>query len=172
MGQPGGHARSLERHTQDPAPDGCVGMSRHDRELRCGRLLGFKGQAAQLTGPPLLICLSRNLHVHRLTLFFVRGNNFNKAQLELPVADKVFTLTEFYDARPVLSLGERVEGFEFLPRDQVDDFFLQLSPRDRAHLVLARPPGERIGGIGVRHNILYNLSARTHGSGHAICEDF
>jgi len=59
------------------------------------------------------------------------------------VADKAFSLTELYDAWPVLSFDERVEGFEFLQRDQADDFFLQLSARDRAHLVLALPPGER-----------------------------
>ena len=63
--------------------------------------------------------------------------------MEVRVADKAFSLTELYDAWPVLSLGERVEGFEFLQRDQADDFFLQLRARDRAHLVLALPPGER-----------------------------
>jgi len=59
------------------------------------------------------------------------------------MAEKTFTATELYDAWPALSLNERVEGFEFLQRDQADDFFLQLSARDRAHLVLALPPGER-----------------------------
>ena len=59
------------------------------------------------------------------------------------MADKIFSPTELYDAWPVLSLDERVEGFEYLQRDQADDFFLQLSARDRAHLVLALPPGER-----------------------------
>ena len=59
------------------------------------------------------------------------------------MAEKQFSPTELYDAWPVLSLDERVEGFEFLQRDQADDFFLQLSARDRSHLVLALPPGER-----------------------------
>ena len=59
------------------------------------------------------------------------------------MAEKKFSPTELYDAWPVLSLDERVEGFEFLQRDQADDFFLQLSARDRSHLVLALPPGER-----------------------------
>jgi magnesium transporter len=36
-----------------------------------------------------------------------------------------------------------VEGFEFLRRDTADDFFLQLSSRDRAELLLALPSGER-----------------------------
>ena len=57
--------------------------------------------------------------------------------------DRVFSSTELYDAWPVLSVEERVEGFEALPRNDADDFFLQLSARDRANLVLALPPGER-----------------------------
>ena len=59
------------------------------------------------------------------------------------MADKNFTPAELYEAWPVLSMEERVEGFEFLQREEVDDFFLQLSARDRAQLVLALPPGER-----------------------------
>ena len=59
------------------------------------------------------------------------------------MAEKNFTPTELYDAWPVLSLEERVEGFEFLRRDTADDFFLQLSSRDRAELLLALPSGER-----------------------------
>src|SRR5258705_2232785 len=59
------------------------------------------------------------------------------------MADKNFTPAELYEAWPVLSMEERVEGFEFLPREEADDFFLQLSARDRAQLVLALPPGER-----------------------------
>jgi magnesium transporter len=59
------------------------------------------------------------------------------------MAEKNFTPAELYDAWPVLSLEERVEGFEFLRRDTADDFFLQLSSRDRAELLLALPSGER-----------------------------
>lgn len=59
------------------------------------------------------------------------------------MADKNFTPAELYEAWPVLSMEERVEGFEFLPREEADDFFLQLSTRDRSQLVLALPPGER-----------------------------
>ena len=51
------------------------------------------------------------------------------------MADKNFTPAELYEAWPVLSMEERVEGFEFLPREEADDFFLQLSARDRAQLV-------------------------------------
>jgi magnesium transporter len=59
------------------------------------------------------------------------------------MAETIFTPTELYEAWPVLSTDERVEGFEALQREQADDFFLQLSARDRAQLVLALPPGER-----------------------------
>ena len=54
-----------------------------------------------------------------------------------------FTPTELYDVWPVLSRDERVEGFELLRRDDAEAFFLQLSARDRAQLILALPPGER-----------------------------
>lgn len=59
------------------------------------------------------------------------------------MAQTSFTPSELYDAWPVLSADERVEGFEFLQRDEADDFFLQLSARDRAELVLALPVGEK-----------------------------
>src|SRR4030095_1577703 len=59
------------------------------------------------------------------------------------MADKNFTPAELYEAWPVLSMEERVEGFECLQREEADDFFLQLSARDRAQLVLALPAGER-----------------------------
>jgi magnesium transporter len=59
------------------------------------------------------------------------------------MAEKTFTATELYDAWPALSTAERVEGFEFLQRDDADDFFLQLGARQRAELVLAVPSGER-----------------------------
>ena len=59
------------------------------------------------------------------------------------MAEKNFTPSELYEAWPVLSPEERVEGFEFLKRDDADDFFLQLSARDRAELLLALPLGGR-----------------------------
>src|SRR5262250_2196253 len=59
------------------------------------------------------------------------------------MADKNFTPAELYEAWPVLSMEEKVEGFEFLQREEADDFFLQLSARDRAQLALALVPGER-----------------------------
>ena len=59
------------------------------------------------------------------------------------MAQRIFTPGELYDAWPVLSKDERVEGFELLQRDDADAFFLQLSVRDRANLVLGLPRGER-----------------------------
>ena len=59
------------------------------------------------------------------------------------MAQKNFTPAELYDAWPVLSRSERVEGFEALQRDDAESFFLQLSVRDRANLVLGLPAGER-----------------------------
>ncbi|MGH7815790.1 MAG: magnesium transporter [Candidatus Binatia bacterium] len=59
------------------------------------------------------------------------------------MAQRIFTPGELYDAWPVLSKDERVEGFELLQRDDADGFFLQLSVRDRANLVLGLPRGER-----------------------------
>jgi magnesium transporter len=57
--------------------------------------------------------------------------------------ETTFTLPELYDAWPVLSMDERVEGFELLGREAADAFFLQLSARDRAQLIVALPSGER-----------------------------
>ena len=54
-----------------------------------------------------------------------------------------FTPTELYDAWPVLSRAEKIEGFEFLQRDDAESFFLQLNGRDRADLVLGLTPAER-----------------------------
>jgi magnesium transporter len=59
------------------------------------------------------------------------------------MAEKSFSPSELYEAWPVLSLEERVEGFEYLTRDAADDFFFQLGTRERAQLVLALPAGER-----------------------------
>jgi len=59
------------------------------------------------------------------------------------MVEKNFTPSELYEAWPVLSTDERVEGFEYLNRDDADDFFLQLGSRERAELVLALPSGER-----------------------------
>jgi len=59
------------------------------------------------------------------------------------MAEKNFTPSELYEAWPILSTEERVEGFEVLERKDADDFFLQLNARDRAELILGLPAGER-----------------------------
>jgi magnesium transporter len=59
------------------------------------------------------------------------------------MAEKLISVSDLYDAWPILSAGERVEGFELLQRDDAEQFFLQLSARDKAQLVLALPAGER-----------------------------
>ncbi len=59
------------------------------------------------------------------------------------VAEKSFALAELYEAWPVLSQQERVEGFKLLQPDNAEDFFLHLSVRDKAQLTLALLPGER-----------------------------
>lgn len=57
--------------------------------------------------------------------------------------ETTFNAAVLYDAWPVLSVEERVEGFDLLRRDDADNFFLQISARDRAQLVVALPSGER-----------------------------
>lgn len=59
------------------------------------------------------------------------------------MVEKILTLSEIYEAWPVLSTDERVEAFEILPRDDAEELFLQLSPRDQAQIILALPPRER-----------------------------
>ncbi len=46
-------------------------------------------------------------------------------------------------AWPVLSAGDRAEGFQLLPRDDAEDFFLELSAHDQAALLVAVPPHSR-----------------------------
>jgi len=72
----------------------------------------------------------------------------NAAELYLESADgktaaRSFALTELYEAWPVLSLAERVEGFGLLQPDDAENFFLHLNGRDKAQLLLAFPLGER-----------------------------
>ena len=58
-------------------------------------------------------------------------------------AEKSFALSELYEAWPVLSIQERVQGFQLLQQDDAEDFFLHLSAKDKAKLALALPLGER-----------------------------
>lgn len=52
---------------------------------------------------------------------------------------------ELQDVWPILSRDERAEGFQLLPADDADDFFLTLSTRDQAELLmeLAEPARRR-----------------------------
>ncbi|HMA79834.1 MAG TPA: magnesium transporter [Candidatus Binatia bacterium] len=59
------------------------------------------------------------------------------------MAERNISPSELYEAWPALSLEERVEGFEYLGRNDADSFFLQLSARDRAQLLAVLPAGER-----------------------------
>jgi magnesium transporter len=51
--------------------------------------------------------------------------------------------SELEDAWRVLSLEDRVEGFELLPPQEAEEFLRRLSPRDVAELISALPPGRR-----------------------------
>ena len=57
--------------------------------------------------------------------------------------EKSVALAELYEAWPVLSIRERVEGFKLLQQDDAENFFLHLSPRDKGQVTLALLPGER-----------------------------
>ena len=57
-----------------------------------------------------------------------------------PVA---LTADELQDVWPILSRDERAEGFQLLPPDDADDFFLSLSTRDQAELLMELRPGAR-----------------------------
>ena len=59
------------------------------------------------------------------------------------IAVKSLALAELYEAWPVLSRRDRVEGFKLLQRDDAEDFFLHLSAQDKSQLTLALAPGER-----------------------------
>ena len=50
---------------------------------------------------------------------------------------------ELQAAWPLLTLSERLEGFQLLVPAEADDFFLNLNARNQAELLLALPEGER-----------------------------
>jgi magnesium transporter len=58
-------------------------------------------------------------------------------------APEALTADELQDVWPILSRDERVEGFQLLPADDADDFFLSLSTRDQAELLMELRPGAR-----------------------------
>jgi magnesium transporter len=53
------------------------------------------------------------------------------------------TLPELYEAWPVLSLVERIDGFELLHREDAEQLFLSLKAADQLQLLCALPSGER-----------------------------
>jgi len=55
---------------------------------------------------------------------------------------KSVSFAELYDAWPALSIEERVEGFEILPRGDAEEFFLKLTPRDQAEMILVLSPAD------------------------------
>src|ERR1043166_4155962 len=58
-------------------------------------------------------------------------------------AKKNFALTELYEAWPVLSVRERIDGFKLLQQGDAEDFFLHLTAADKAQLIWTLPAGER-----------------------------
>ncbi|MFL5538850.1 MAG: magnesium transporter [Longimicrobiaceae bacterium] len=58
-------------------------------------------------------------------------------------APEALTADELQDVWPILSRDERAEGFQLLPPDDADDFFLSLSTRDQAELLMELRPGTR-----------------------------
>jgi NitT/TauT family transport system ATP-binding protein len=62
---------------------------------------------------------------------------------EEKIAEKSIALAELYEAWPVLSNRERVEGFRLLQKEDAEEFFLHLSPADKSQLILSLQPGDR-----------------------------
>jgi magnesium transporter len=59
------------------------------------------------------------------------------------MADDRLTTAELRDAWALLSGAERIEGFHQVDPADADDFFLGLSSREQAQMLLAMQPGER-----------------------------
>jgi magnesium transporter len=61
----------------------------------------------------------------------------------MTTAPEALTFDELQDVWPILSRDERAEGFQLLPPEEADDFFLGLSTRDQAELLRALREGAR-----------------------------
>jgi magnesium transporter len=59
------------------------------------------------------------------------------------IAPEALTADELQDVWPILSRDERAEGFQLLPADDADDFFVSLSTRDQAELLMELREGAR-----------------------------
>src|SRR5204863_7396280 len=60
-----------------------------------------------------------------------------------PEDEDVLSADELRDAWPLLDLEERGDGLRVLPREDAEEFFIQLPPHDQAQLVLHFRPGQR-----------------------------
>ncbi|HEV7556156.1 MAG TPA: magnesium transporter, partial [Kofleriaceae bacterium] len=60
-----------------------------------------------------------------------------------PVSDDELSTEELRDAWPLLDLEERGDGLRVLPRDEAEDFFVALSAKDQAAMLLHFRPGQR-----------------------------
>jgi magnesium transporter len=58
-------------------------------------------------------------------------------------ADDQLGMDELRDAWPLLDLEERGDGLRVLPREDAEEFFISLAPRDQADLLLHFRPGQR-----------------------------
>src|SRR5690242_20726468 len=57
--------------------------------------------------------------------------------------DDHLSLDDLRDAWPLLDLEERADGLRVLEREDAEEFFISLSARDQAHLLLHFRPGQR-----------------------------
>src|SRR5262245_26981505 len=60
-----------------------------------------------------------------------------------PEDDDALSADELRDAWPLLDLEERSDGLRVLPREDAEDFFIALSAKDQAALLLHFRPGQR-----------------------------
>ena len=58
-------------------------------------------------------------------------------------AGQVITIDDLHLLWPILSIEDRVEGFDALPRDEAENFYLSLSAQEQGELILNLPQGER-----------------------------
>jgi magnesium transporter len=59
------------------------------------------------------------------------------------MAERGFSSTELYETWPMLSLEEKVRGFQLLPPEEREHFFKQLSARDETQLLQNFSAAER-----------------------------
>ena len=57
--------------------------------------------------------------------------------------DDSLSVEELRDAWPLLDLDERGDGLRVLPREEAEEFFIQLPPMDQQQLILHFRPGQR-----------------------------